>query len=268
MLQPSYIGRDAAGPTMGVDKDGVAFYAAGAFDAFGANGAAAKTKVYRSTDNGISWQDTTFGAAGQDFPPTTLDPYVYVDSSTGRVFSIDLAGAGVLPRLLRRQGRDLAAERHQRARRQRPPDLLLRPAAGRQPAGHSDTGHVPERHLLLREHAGRLVVLAVHRRRPPRSSRSTSRSRAAAACTATVRSTSTAASTSPTAPAAPTSPSARTAASRGARSRCRPTSRPPTSTPRSPPTRPATPTTSGTTRGRSSRTCRCRATTARPGAGR
>ena len=94
VLQPSYIGRDAAEPTMGVDKDGVAFYAAGAFDAFGVNGAAAKTKVYRSTDNGVSWQDTTFGAGGQDFPPTTLDPYVYVDSATGRVFSIDLAGAG------------------------------------------------------------------------------------------------------------------------------------------------------------------------------
>ena len=29
VLQQSYIGRDAAEPTMGVDKDGVAFYAAG-----------------------------------------------------------------------------------------------------------------------------------------------------------------------------------------------------------------------------------------------
>jgi hypothetical protein len=94
VLQPSYIGRDAAEPTMGVDKDGVAFYAAGAFDAFNTNSGLAHTKIYRSSDGGVSWQDTTFGVSGQDFPPTTLDPYVYVDSSTSRVFSIDLAGAG------------------------------------------------------------------------------------------------------------------------------------------------------------------------------
>jgi hypothetical protein len=94
VLQPAYVGRDAAEPTMGVDKDGVAFYAASAFDAFGVNGAAAHTKVYRSTNGGISWEDTTFGVGGTDVPPTTLDPYVYVDSKTGRVFSIDLAGAG------------------------------------------------------------------------------------------------------------------------------------------------------------------------------
>ena len=91
VVQPHYIGRDAAEPTMGVDKDGVAFYAAGAFD--GPAGLA-HTKIFRSTDNGTTWQDTTFGASGQDFPPTTLDPYVYVDSATGRVFSIDLFGAG------------------------------------------------------------------------------------------------------------------------------------------------------------------------------
>ena len=94
VLQPSYIGRDAAEPTMGVDKDGVAFYAAGAFDAFGAEGAAAQTKIYRSSDNGTTWQDTTFGVGPYTAPPTTLDPYVYVDEATGRVFSIDLAGAG------------------------------------------------------------------------------------------------------------------------------------------------------------------------------
>lgn len=88
-LQTSYVGRKAAEPTMGVDSKGRAFYAAAAFDG---TGGVARTKVYRSTDGGRSFQDVSPGAGGQDLPPTTLDPYVYVDQRTDRVFSVDLEG--------------------------------------------------------------------------------------------------------------------------------------------------------------------------------
>ena len=137
---------------MGVDKDGVAFYAAGAFDAFGVDGALAKTKVYRSSDNGVSWQDTAFGAGGQDIPPTTLDPYVYVDDQTGRVYSIDLAGAGSFLMFSDDKGETLGQQSAMScARRQRPPDVLLpAPPSSRQPRLITTTGLlVPERHLLL-----------------------------------------------------------------------------------------------------------------------
>ena len=43
--------------------------------------------VVRSTDNGRTWTDVT--------PPghvTTLDPFLYVDKATSRVYKSDLAG--------------------------------------------------------------------------------------------------------------------------------------------------------------------------------
>src|SRR4051794_41603408 len=44
LLQSAYVGRKAAEPTLGVDRDGVAYYAASDFD--GPAGAAARTEVY------------------------------------------------------------------------------------------------------------------------------------------------------------------------------------------------------------------------------
>ena len=87
-LRATYIGRKAAEPTMGVDRNGRAFFAAADFD--GAGGASARTEIWRSTDGGSSFHEMTPQAAGQDIPPSTLDPYVYVDQMTNRVFSIDL----------------------------------------------------------------------------------------------------------------------------------------------------------------------------------
>lgn len=87
-LQTSYVGRKAAEPTMGVDSKGRAFYAAGDFD--GTGGTTARTEIFRSTDGGLSFQEVTPQVGGVDVPPTTLDPYVYVDQRTDRVFSIDL----------------------------------------------------------------------------------------------------------------------------------------------------------------------------------
>lgn len=89
----SYVGRDSAEPTLGVDKDGTAFYAADAFDAYGTRGLP-RTEVWRSDDGGVSFFKASPTIADQDIPPHTLDPYVYVDRDTGRVFSIDLQAVG------------------------------------------------------------------------------------------------------------------------------------------------------------------------------
>jgi hypothetical protein len=88
------IGREAAEPTVGIDSDGVAYMAAGAFDAIPANTPTnlARTEIWRSTDGGKTWSDVQPEAPGgvTTLPPTTLDPYVYVDEDTGRVFTPDL----------------------------------------------------------------------------------------------------------------------------------------------------------------------------------
>ena len=89
-LQSVNVGRRAAEPTLSVTKDGAAFYAAADFD--GPTGNLAKTEILRSTDGGMTWENVSaeIPATGQDEPITTLDPYVWVDTDTSRVFDIDL----------------------------------------------------------------------------------------------------------------------------------------------------------------------------------
>jgi hypothetical protein len=88
-VQAVPIGREAAEPTVAVLKDGSAFFAAGTFD--GPGGALARTEIYRSVDGGVSWESVQPEIApGQHESPQTLDPYVYADKESGRVFSIDL----------------------------------------------------------------------------------------------------------------------------------------------------------------------------------
>jgi hypothetical protein len=87
VLKMGPVGRKSAEPTIGVDQKGRAFYAAATFD--GPAGLA-DTRLLRSTNDGSSWQDVTAEPApGQDFP-TTLDPYVYVEEDSGRLFDLDL----------------------------------------------------------------------------------------------------------------------------------------------------------------------------------
>lgn len=90
LLQFVDTGFEAAEPTVGVDKNGAAFYAAATFD--GVLGTA-HTKLIRSTDGGRTWvakQPTIANLL--DSHPETLDPYTYVEEGTGRVFDIDLVG--------------------------------------------------------------------------------------------------------------------------------------------------------------------------------
>lgn len=92
-VQAVNVGRDAAEPTIGITKDGTAFYAAGAFDALpnGSPAQLARTKVLRSRDGGLNWESIQPPLAGVTTdPPTTLDPFVWVDEETGRVFNPEL----------------------------------------------------------------------------------------------------------------------------------------------------------------------------------
>lgn len=88
-VQAVDVGRRAAEPTVGVTKDGTAFFAAGDFD--GPAGLA-RTEVMRSRDDGLTWESVQprIPASERTTPPTTLDPYVYVDEDTGRVFNPEL----------------------------------------------------------------------------------------------------------------------------------------------------------------------------------
>jgi hypothetical protein len=91
-----YVGRQAAEPTIGVDKQGRAYYPASTFDALPKESPrnSAHTILLSSGDRGKTWRSVQPTIASQDAHPVSLDPYVYVDPKTGRIFDIDLALAG------------------------------------------------------------------------------------------------------------------------------------------------------------------------------
>jgi hypothetical protein len=80
--------RGSGEPTIAVNSRGAALYPSIEFDAAG--GALARTELYLSKDDGVTWTEVTPSLASQDFPPQSLDPYVYADPATDRLFSIDL----------------------------------------------------------------------------------------------------------------------------------------------------------------------------------
>jgi hypothetical protein len=109
-VSSSYVGREAAEPTIGVNANNIAFFTASTFDfpASDAPASLARTLVMRSRDRGRTWQAVSpslvAGLPDEEeaftFPPFSLDPYVHVDSlganattRTGRVFSVDLDAA-------------------------------------------------------------------------------------------------------------------------------------------------------------------------------
>lgn len=83
----SDIGHGALEPSIGVDPDGNAYIPALGFDSDDL-----ATTIRRSNDDGASWQDVTpqLPLAGQNNPPNSNDPYIYVDEDSGWIFSMDL----------------------------------------------------------------------------------------------------------------------------------------------------------------------------------
>jgi hypothetical protein len=98
VLAESYIGRRAAEPTVGVDRNGDVFTVAADFDAVPGNPPKnePRTLVERSTDGGRTWHVTQPAIAGQNTMVVSTDPYLFVDPNlprqTGRIFDIDLQG--------------------------------------------------------------------------------------------------------------------------------------------------------------------------------
>ena len=181
VAQSYYVGREAAEPTLGVDRDGSVFYAASAFDALG-TGALAHTQILRSDDGGLTWNNTTFAAGGIDIPPTTLDPYTYVDRKTSRVFSIDLAGAGSFLVYSDDKGQTWNTSAMSSPGVNDHQTFFTGPPPKKQPA-RDHAGHLPQRRLLLRQPAlglGLLVLASTAATRSGRCSRR--RSSPAASC--------------------------------------------------------------------------------------
>jgi hypothetical protein len=75
------IGMNASEPTMGLTKDGAAFVTA-----FQGN---TKIEVVKSTNGGSKWETVSPKVATHNAQVISLDPYLYVDRDTGRVFTID-----------------------------------------------------------------------------------------------------------------------------------------------------------------------------------
>ncbi|MGH2809160.1 MAG: sialidase family protein [Actinomycetota bacterium] len=73
------LGVGAGEPTLGVTKKGTIFYQA--FDG--------PPIVMRSTDGGRKWKDVSPTIGDRKRHPETLDPYLWVDYDTGRVFTYD-----------------------------------------------------------------------------------------------------------------------------------------------------------------------------------
>lgn len=83
--QARYVGMDAIEPTIGTAKDGDLFYVA--------TGSQLGPSILRSKDMGRKWNDVSPKVGPQNRHPVTLDPYVYVDERTQRVYTIDLTVA-------------------------------------------------------------------------------------------------------------------------------------------------------------------------------
>jgi hypothetical protein len=77
------VGHNAIEPTLGITKRGDVFYTA----------AGARNEVLRSSDAGKTWEVVSPQLAGRNVHAISLDPYIWVDEDTGRVYTIDLTVA-------------------------------------------------------------------------------------------------------------------------------------------------------------------------------
>jgi hypothetical protein len=74
-------------PTIGVTSEGDLF-----MSNVGGQFATGHSSIVRSTDQGGTWEDVTPSIGPASSPPTTFDPYVYVDGDTDRVYNLDMEG--------------------------------------------------------------------------------------------------------------------------------------------------------------------------------
>ena len=81
------VGHPAGEPTLAIDKKGDLYFPS--IDLYRVN----RVEVVKSTNGGRTWKVTSPTLAGRNAHPVSLDPYVWVDEGTGRVFNIDLTVA-------------------------------------------------------------------------------------------------------------------------------------------------------------------------------
>lgn len=75
-------------PTIGITSSGALFVTGGDTP----RGPEHQT-LFRSTDQGLTWEDVTDNIAGvTNYPPNSNDPYVHVDRDTDRVFDFEMQG--------------------------------------------------------------------------------------------------------------------------------------------------------------------------------
>lgn len=81
------LGYNGAEPTLGLTKNGHIFYTAADINALN------RVDILRSTDKGSTWENISPDLGPENRHAVTLDPYIYVDKWTDRVFTIDLTVA-------------------------------------------------------------------------------------------------------------------------------------------------------------------------------
>jgi len=83
-------GATAGEPTMGITSDGTLFYVGFKKILPGVPGGGSSI-VQRSKDGGATWETLDTLAPGTDADSLSLDPFLYVDKRTDRLFNVDLA---------------------------------------------------------------------------------------------------------------------------------------------------------------------------------
>ena len=82
---------DAGEPTIAHSKDGSVFFVGADIDTVG--GRPNQVDIVRSDDRGGTWTNVSPKIGPENAHPVTLDPYIWMDKDTGRLFTIDLTVA-------------------------------------------------------------------------------------------------------------------------------------------------------------------------------
>ncbi|MFN2588180.1 MAG: sialidase family protein [Actinomycetota bacterium] len=82
---------DAGEPTIAHSQDGSVFFVGADIDTVG--GRPNQVDVARSDDRGGTWTNVSPKIGPENAHPITLDPYIWMDKDTGRLFTIDLTVA-------------------------------------------------------------------------------------------------------------------------------------------------------------------------------